>query len=102
MAANIRNWSKEGVIEQKECRREEKKQQQVAGAEAGSVGTKKNPNLAQVRHHEPKSGLWWPHFAVWPKQRIRSVSIKSADRTNTCPLSRTARTVGHVSRGRAR
>jgi hypothetical protein len=28
---------------------------------------KKCPNLAQVRHHEPKSGLWWPHFAVWPK-----------------------------------
>jgi hypothetical protein len=41
MAANFRNWSKEGVIgqegKQKECRREEKKlkKQQVAGVEAG-------------------------------------------------------------------
>jgi hypothetical protein len=34
MAAHFRNWSsREGVIEKKECRREEKKQQ-VAGVEA--------------------------------------------------------------------
>jgi hypothetical protein len=34
MAANFRNWSKEGVVEQQGGRKEEKKQQ-VAGVEAG-------------------------------------------------------------------
>ena len=100
MAANFRNWSKEGAWSNKrgvEWRRRSSRWQ-----EWKQVGTKKCPNLAQVRHHEPKTGLWWPHFAVWPKQRIHSVSIRPADRTNTCPLPRTARTVGHVSGGRAR
>jgi hypothetical protein len=99
MAANFRNWSKEGVVEQKGGRKEEEKQQ-VAGVEAG--WDQKMSQVGASALYEPKTGLWWPHFAVWPKQRIHSVSIKSADRTNTCPLPRTARTVGHVSRGRAR
>jgi hypothetical protein len=97
MAANFRNWSREGVVEQKGGRREEKKQQ-VAGVEEGW-----DPKMSQVgASAPPRAKTWWPHSAVWPKQRIHSVSIKSADRTNTCPLPRTARTVGHASRGRAR
>jgi hypothetical protein len=47
MAANIRNWSKEGVIEQKGCKRERRSSR---WQEWKQVGTKKCPNLAQVRH----------------------------------------------------
>jgi hypothetical protein len=97
MATNFRNWSREGVIEQKERSREEKKNR---WQEWKQVGTKKCP-LAQVRHHEPKTGLWWPHFAVWPKQRIHCVSIKSADRTNTCSVL-PIRLASYVSCGRTR
>ena len=98
-AADFQEWSKEQGCVQNKDRREEKKQQWQGRSKPAP---KQCPKSTQVRHHEPKSGLWWPHFAVWPNQRIHSVSIKSADRTNTCPLPRTSRAVGHVSRGRAR
>ena len=59
MAAHLRKWNREGVIEQKECRREEKKQQ-MAGAEAGW-----DQKMSQVGASAPPRAKNWALVAAF-------------------------------------